>query len=195
MEPGTAAILTLSAITGISGYGAMKLNAKRGALIDEEVKKAIGDAQAMIKSAQDAKAIAEEEVKALTAEIARMKQAQEQLKSEKAAVSQTLEEPKQPPEPVVEPEPEAESRSVELPEINACKETLSSLGIEDLSSYRKWIRDNQNDPRLPEVNNCADIVLKNRTGGMRKKKLRTRREGKQNVGRTRRSKNRANRSH
>ena len=99
------------------------------------------------------------------------------------------------PEPEHEPEPEAESRSVELPEINACKETLSSLGIEDLSSYRKWIRDNQNDPRLPEVNNCADIVLKNRTGGMRKKKLRTRREGKQNVGRTRRSKNRANRSH
>jgi len=190
MEPGTAAILTLSAITGISGYGAMKVNAKSKASIDEQVKKAVGDAQALIKSAEDAKAIAEEEVKALTAEIARMKQAQEQMKPEQPKGLPTSE-----PEPVPIPEPEAESRSVELPEINTCKETLSSLGIDDLSSYRKWTRNNRDDPRLPEVNNCADIVLKNRTGGMRKKKLRTRRGGKQNVRRTRGSQNRSNRSH
>ena len=98
MDPGTAAILTLSTITGISGYGAMKLNAKRGASIDEEVKKAIGDAQAMIKSAQDAKVIAEQErnkkeqeVKKLTAEIAKLKKAEEQLKSEKETLSKNLE--------------------------------------------------------------------------------------------------------
>jgi myosin heavy subunit len=98
MDPGTAAILTLSTITGISGYGAMKLNAKRGASIDEEVKKAIGDAQAMIKSAQDAKIIAEqernkkeEEVKKLTAEIATMQKARQQLESEKDVLSKNLE--------------------------------------------------------------------------------------------------------
>ena len=50
MDPGTAAILTISSIIGISGYGAMKLNAKTKATIDEQVKLAIGDAQALIKS-------------------------------------------------------------------------------------------------------------------------------------------------
>lgn len=183
MDPGTAAILTLSTITGISGYGAMKLNAKSKANIDEQVKKAVGDAQALIKSAEDAKAIAEEEVKKLTAEIARMKQAQEQLKTEKPAEPKGL----PVPEPAPVPEPEAESRNVEVPEINACKELLSSLGIRDLRTWRQWMRANQNDPRLREVNNCADIILKNRTGGTRKKKLRTRRGGKQNDRRTRRS--------
>jgi hypothetical protein len=354
MDPGTAAILTLSTITGISGYGAMKLNAKRGASIDEEVKKAIGDAQALIKSAQDAKLIAEqernkkeEEVKKLSAEISKMQKAQQQLISEKDVLSKNLESAtelektyrelspevfkqaimdfKSNPEieklghpelfepllsrfsvtrgtarslyakfesvvtpmmPKAEfdalllgalkngrtsleqqqtkeaaeaqeakaksdaeaqaakekaaaaakvraaakakaaaeaaaqaaelrrasmekatadaaarkaakekaaadaqaaaPEPEPQDRAVDPIEINKCKQTLRSLGIRDLSSYRKWTRDNKNDPRFAEVNNCADIVLKNRTGGMRKKKLRTRRGGKQNDRRTRR---------
>lgn len=365
MDPGTAAILTLSTITGISGYGAMKLNAKRGASIDEEVKKAIGDAQALIKSAQDAKLIAEqernkkeEEVKKLSAEISKMQKAQQQLISEKDVLSKNLESAtelektyrelspevfkqaindfKSKPEienlghpelfepllsrfsvtrgtarslyakfesvvtpmmPKAEfdalllgalkngrtsleqrqtkeaeeaqeakaksdaetqaakekaaaaarvraaakakaaaeaqaardvaaaeaaaqaaelrrasmekatadaaarkaakekaaadakaaaPEPEPQDRAVDPIEINKCKQTLRSLGIRDLSSYRKWSRDNKNDPRFAEVNNCADIVLKNRTGGMRKKKLRTRRGGKQNDRRTRR---------
>ena len=92
-------------------------------------------------------------------------------------------------------EPEAASRTVDSAEINTCKQTLTSLGIRDLSSYRKWMLKNKNDPRLAIVNNCADIILKNRTGGMRKKKLRTRRRDKQNVRRTRRSQNRPNRSH
>jgi len=392
MDPGTAAILTLSTITGISGYGAYKLNAKRGASIDEEVKKAIGDAQALIKSAQDAKLIAEqernkkeEEVKKLSAEISKMQKAQQQLLDEKVVLSKNLESAtelektyrelspevfkqaindfKSKPEieklghpelfepllsrfsvtrgtaralyakfesvvtpmmPKAEfdalllgtlkngrtsleqrkkkeaeeaqeakaksdaeaqaakekaaaaakvraaakakaaaeaqaardvaaaeaaaqaaelrrasmekatadaaarkaarkaaadakaaadkaaadkaaadakaaaeakaaadaqaaaPEPEPQDRAVDPIEINKCKQTLRSLGIRDLSSYRKWSRDNKNDPRFAEVNNCADIVLKNRTGGMRKKKLRTRRGGKQNDRRTRR---------
>ena len=339
MDPGTAAILTLSTITGISGYGAMKLNAKRGASIDEEVKKAIGDAQAMIKASEDAKLIAEqernkkeEEVKKLSAEISKMQKAQQQLVDEKVVLSKNLESAtelektyrelgpevfkqaimdfKAKPEieklghpelfepllsrfsvtrgtaralyakfesavvgmmPKAEfdtlllaalkngrtsleqrqtkeaeeaqaakakadaeaqvakekaaeaarvkaaakakaaaeaqaakdkaaaeakaaaqaqaapPEPEPQNRTVEPVEINTCKQTLRSLGIRDLSSYRKWTRDNRNDPRFAEVNNCADIVLKNRAGGTRKKKLRTRRGGKQNDRRTRRS--------
>lgn len=330
MDPGTAAILTLSTITGISGYGAMKLNAKRGASIDEEVKKAIGDAQAMIKASEDAKLIAEqernkkeEEVKKLSAEISKMQKAQQQLLDEKVVLSKNLESAtelektyrelsadvfkqaimdfKAKPEieklghpelfepllsrfsvtrgtaralyakfesavvgmmPKAEfdalllaalkngrtsleqrqtkeaeeaqvakekaaeaarvkaaakakaaaeaqaakdkaaaeakaaaqaqaqaaaPEPEPQNRTVEPVEINTCKQTLRSLGIRDLSSYRKWTRDNRNDPRFAEVNNCADIVLKNRAGGTRKKKLRTRRGGKQNDRRTRRS--------
>ena len=98
MDPGTAAILTLSTITGISGYGAYKLNARRGASIDEEVQKAVKDAQAMIKASEDAKVIAEqernkkeEEVKKLSAEIAKMQKAQQQLLDEKVVLSKNLE--------------------------------------------------------------------------------------------------------
>lgn len=98
MDPGTAAILTISSIIGISGYGAMKLNAKTKATIDEQVKLAIGDAQALIKSAQDAteKAIRErnrqdKEVKRLTAEIAKLKAAEQTLKDEKVVLSKNLE--------------------------------------------------------------------------------------------------------
>jgi hypothetical protein len=98
MDPGTAAILALSTITGISGYGAMKLNAKRGASIEEEVKLAIGDAQAMIKASQEAKVEAlqalnkqNEEVKRLTNEINGLKKAKQQLLDEKVVLSNNLE--------------------------------------------------------------------------------------------------------
>jgi chemotaxis protein histidine kinase CheA len=91
-------------------------------------------------------------------------------------------------------EPEAQSRRVKPEEINKCKQTLTSLKINTRSDYRKWMLKNKNDPRLAIVNNCADIILKKRTGGMRKKKLRTRRRDKQNVRRTRRSQNRPNRT-
>ena len=91
MEPGTAAILVLSAITGISGYGAMKLNARRGASIDEEVQKAIGDAKAIIAATEEAKVIAEKEVQKLTDELNTLKKAEKQLKSEKDTLSKSLE--------------------------------------------------------------------------------------------------------
>jgi len=415
MDPATAVAFTIGGITTVSGYGAYKLNAKAKATIDEQVKLAIGDAQAMIKSAQDAKAIAErernkkdDEVKKLTAEISTMKKAQQQLISEKDVLSKNLESATELEKTYSELKPEVfkqaimdfkdnpkikelghpeffepllsqfsvtrgtarglytkfanvvvgmmskeefdallldilkngrtsleqrqtneaeearvakekaaeaaavrraakvkaaaeaqaarqveaealaakkkamqetalqnareraaarkaaiekaareraeaeafvkkkaakdkaaadkaaadkaaadakaaadkaaadkaaadakaaadkaaadakaaepQDRAVEPVEINKCKQTLRELGIRDLSSYRKWSRANKNDTRFAEVNNCADIVLKNRTGGMRKKKLRTRRGGKQNVRRTRRSKNRSNRT-
>jgi hypothetical protein len=395
MDPATAVAFTIGGITTVSGYGAYKLNAKAKASIDEQVKLAIGDAQAMIKSAQDAKAIAErernkkdDEVKKLTAEISTMKKAQQQLISEKDVLSKNLDSATELERTYSELKPEVfkqaimdfkdnpkikelghpeffepllsqfsvtrgtarglytkfanvvvgmmskeefdallldilkngrtsleqrqtneaeearvakekaaeaaavrraakvkaaaeaqaardvaaaeaaaeaaelrrvsmekaaadaaarkaarkaakdkaaadakaaadkaaadkaaadkaaadkaaadkaaadakaaaepQDRAVEPVEINKCKQTLRELGIRDLSSYRKWSRANKNDTRFAEVNNCVDIVLKNRTGGMRKKKLRTRRGGKQNVRRTRRSKNRSNRTY
>jgi hypothetical protein len=409
MDPATAVAFTIGGITTVSGYGAYKLNAKAKASIDEQVKLAIGDAQAMIKSAQDAKAIAErernkkdDEVRKLTAEISTMKKAQQQLISEKDVLSKNLDSATELEKTYSELKPEVfkqaimdfkdnpkikelghpeffepllsqfsvtrgtarglytkfanvvvgmmskeefdallldilkngrtsleqrqtneaeearvakekaaeaaavrraakvkaaaeaqaarqveaealaakkkamqetalqnareraaarkaaiekaareraeaeafvkkkaaaakaaadkaaaekaaadakaaaekaaadkaaadkaaadakaaepQDRAVEPVEINKCKQTLRELGIRDLSSYRKWSRANKNDTRFAEVNNCVDIVLKNRTGGMRKKKLRTRRGGKQNVRRTRRSKNRSNRT-
>ena len=302
MDPGTAAILTLSTITGISGYGAMKLNAKRGASIDEEVKKAIGDAQAMIKSAQDAKVIAEQErtkkeqeVQKLTAEITKMQKAQEQLISEKDVLSKNLESATELEKTYRALSPEVfkqaiqdfmekpEIMKLEHPEIfeallsrySVTRGTAHSLytklsnlvvtmipkpefdallleslknGTRSLEQRRakeaeearlakeksdaeaaakaaeaqaakdgaaveaKAIQDKKN-AEAAELRKAAiekaiadsaakkaaqekgALTLRTPVGGMRKKKLRTRRGVKQNVGRTRRSKNRANRSH
>jgi len=91
MDPGTAAILTLSAITGISGYGAMKLNAKAKATIDEQVKLAIGDAQAKIAEAQKAQSEAEQKVNTLKAYIDTIERVKKQLESEKSVLSENLE--------------------------------------------------------------------------------------------------------
>jgi hypothetical protein len=91
MDPGTAAILTLSAITGISGYGAMKLNAKAKASIDEQVKLAIGDAQAKIADAEKAKIDAEQKVNTLKAYIDTIERVKKQLESEKSVLSENLE--------------------------------------------------------------------------------------------------------
>ena len=92
------------------------------------------------------------------------------------------------PEPAA-PEPESKERDVPQQEIEQCREKLDSLGIKTLSDYRKWMLQNKTSPDIPIVNNCVDIVLKGRKGGLRKKKLRSRRGGKQrkHVRRTRRS--------
>jgi hypothetical protein len=92
MDPGTAAILTLSAITGVSGYGAYKLNAKTKATIDEQVKLAIGDAQAKIADAEKAQIEAEQKVNSLKDYIATIERAKKQLESEKSVLSKNLEE-------------------------------------------------------------------------------------------------------
>ena len=97
------------------------------------------------------------------------------------------------PEPVPEPTPnltqdeEAGDRPVADAELEACKARLGALGITTLKEYRKWMGKNKGNPDIPEINNCVDILLKERAGGLRKKKLRTRRGTKQrNVRRTRR---------
>jgi len=302
MDPGTAAILTLSTITGISGYGAMKLNARRGASIDEEVKKAVGDAQAMIKAAQDAKVIAEQErnkkeqeVKKLSAEISKMQKAQQQLLDEKVVLSKNLESATELEKTYRELSPEVFKQAImdfkAKPEIeklghpelfepllsrfsmsrgtartlyakfesavvgmmpkadfdalllDALKNGSSSLEqrkkkeAEEAQAVKakadaeaKAIKDKADAAakvKAAEAQAVRDVAaaeaaslrkaaiekaaatavarkaaqekgaltLRTPTGGMRKKKLRTRREGKQNDRRTRRSKNRSNRSH
>jgi colicin import membrane protein len=302
MDPGTAAILTLSTITGISGYGAMKLNAKRGASIDEEVKKAIGDAQAMIKASEDAKLIAEqernkkeEEVKKLSAEIAKMQKAQQQLVDEKVVLSKNLESATELEKTYRELSPEVFKQAINdfkaKPEIeklghpelfepllsrfsvtrgtaralyakfesavvgmipkadfdalllDALKNGSSSLeqrkkkeaeaaqaAKDKAAAETKAIKDKADAAakvKAAEAQAVRDVAaaeaaalrkaaiekaaadaaarkaaqekgaltLRTPTGGMRKKKLMTRRGGKQNDRRTRRSKNRSNRSH
>lgn len=104
-------------------------------------------------------------------------------------------EPVSAPEPIPTPEPEPQERELGVGEMEQCQEKLTSLEISNLPTYRKWAMKNKDSPDLPDVNNCVDIVLKGRKGGVtRKKKLRTRRVGKQrNVRRTRGGQNRTDR--
>jgi hypothetical protein len=91
MDPATIVALTIGGITTVSGYGAMKLNAKTKATIDEQVKLAIGDAQAKIADAQKAKTDAEQKVNTLKAYIDTIERVKKQLESEKSVLSENLE--------------------------------------------------------------------------------------------------------
>jgi len=98
MDPATIVALTIGGITTVSGYGAMKLNAKTKATIDEQVKLAIGDAQEKIASAQKAKAEALQalnkqikKVEELTDEINGLKKVKQQLVDDKAGLLKNLE--------------------------------------------------------------------------------------------------------
>ena len=102
------------------------------------------------------------------------------------------------PEPAPEPEPQTNMPENEAEKKDeACKAVLASRGIATLSQYRKWMLANKDAPESEkaEVNDCVDRILKNRKGGMRKKKLRSRRGVKQNVRRSRSRKNRSNGTH
>jgi colicin import membrane protein len=97
MDAATLVALTIGGITTVSGYGAMKLNAKAKATIDEQVKLAIGDAQAKIAEARKATEKAEIErnkqikkVEELTDEINGLKKVKQQLVDDKAGLLKNL---------------------------------------------------------------------------------------------------------
>lgn len=194
VEPGTAAIAALSTIAGISGYGAMKLNAKQKDLIEAEIAKRVQDVKDLLTSTEQAKRTAEEELARQQAEVARLTAELETLRGAQAP----------PPPPVETPPPTEEppadetdaTRPVSEEERTRCQQLLDAQGIQTLRDYRRWMLRNQDSPDLATINNCVDIVLKNRTGGrLRKSTLKNRRKTIQNDRRTRRGKNRANRTH
>lgn len=267
VEPGTAAIAVLSTISGIAGYGAMKLNSKQDLMIEQKVNERIRDVKDLLKATQDAKAIADTELKKRQIEVERLTQeldvirkakqgleiltegerlyktvklnvlraAVKDFRSRPAVVSfQDRLTPEQkdatnkvfdgieklnmislsrgslftfhrdlsnaagrdflsrsefdrlfveclkqaqvaPPAPAPEPptpeppasEPEAQERNVPVGEIEQCKQKLDSLNIKSLKDYRKWMGQNRDNPEVPNVNNCVDVVLKGVKGGIR----------------------------
>jgi hypothetical protein len=90
VDPGTAAILVLSTITGISGYGAWKLNARRGASINEEVEERVKAIKALSAATEKARLDAEQEVQSLKKELTALKEAEKKLTSEKDRLSKDL---------------------------------------------------------------------------------------------------------
>jgi hypothetical protein len=259
VEPGTAAIATLAAVAGVSGYGAMKVNSNQDLVIEQKVQERIAQTEERLKQTQEALQAVEAVKSKQDVQLADIQKELELLRSAKANIEREKqpsmfknpftsrfsptapppeppkepepapapEPPKEPepapeppkapepkrrnffrgkkkfvpkpvpeppkaPEPVPEPpkapEPEAVEREVTTQERENCKARLEALGIRSLKDYRKWMAKNKDSPDIPEINNCVDLVLKGRAGGLRKKKLRTRRGGKQkNVRRTRRS--------
>lgn len=199
VEPGTAAIAALSTIAGISGYGAMKVNAKQSELMEAEIAKRVQDVNARLTASEQAKRTAEEELARQQTEVARLTAELETLRAAQSAAAAAAPPPAAeatPPPAAEESEETDATRPVGEEERARCQALLEQNGIRTLRDWRRWMVRNQDSPDLAAINNCADIVLKNRTGGkVRKSTLKNRRKTIQNGRRTRRSKNRANRTH
>ena len=107
--------------------------------------------------------------------------------------------PEPTPTPAPEPEPkEAEMRPDQPDEKvmrdDECKNVLDGLEIKSRRDFKKWAKTNHPDKGgdsavFQRVNEC--VIRMFPSGGLRKKKLRTRRHVKQNVRRSRSGKNRS----
>jgi outer membrane biosynthesis protein TonB len=219
MDPGTITFGVLSTVLGISGYGAVKATANQDEELQRQVNMRIKDAvaatESKLKMAEEARKRSEAEVARITAELEVLRSAKSTSPDPtvpeptvpKPTVPEptpepTPEPPLQPiPEPVLEgqsePEPEAKMRPDQPDEKimrdDECKNVLDGLEIKSRRDFKKWARTNHPDKGgdsalFQRVNECVLRIFP--TGGLRKKKLRTRRHVKQNVRRSRSSKNR-----
>jgi outer membrane biosynthesis protein TonB len=215
MDPGTITFGVLSTVLGISGYGAVKATANQDEELQRQVNMRIKDAvaatESKLKMAEEARKRSEAEVARITAELEVLRSAKstspeptvpEPTVPKPTVPEPTPEPPLQPiPEPVLEgqsePEPEAKMRPDQPDEKimrdDECKNVLDGLEIKSRRDFKKWARTNHPDKGgdsalFQRVNECVLRIFP--TGGLRKKKLRTRRHVKQNVRRSRSSKNR-----
>ncbi len=210
VEPGTVAIGVLSTIAGISGYGAMKLNSKRNELMEAEIAKRVKAVKDLLTATEEAKRAAEASLAERQSEIDRLNNELNEIRAAKERMEQQQQQQQPPPAaettpppaaettpppPAAETEPEAQDRTVSEEERRQCQATLDEFGIRSLRDWRRWALRNRDSPDRPRVSNCVDILLKGRTGGMRKSTLKNRRQTIQNGRRTRRGKNRADRTH
>lgn len=171
-------------------------------VIQEALRKAPEEVKKDAASSSDAKQQAAETMK-------------EDLKKEQE--SMPAPEPEAIPKPSPMPQPETEEaeaearRMMDEPEAKArpeqtdekemrddeCKNVLEGLEIKSRRDFLKWSKTNHPDKggdtaTYQRVNECVLRIYPQ--GGLRKKKLRTRRGGKQNVRRSRNRKNRSNRT-
>jgi hypothetical protein len=163
-------------------------------VIQEALRKAPEEVKKDAASSSDAKQQAAETMK-------------EDLKKEQETTPvpepEAIPEPSPMPQPETEEaEPEAEARPEQTDEKemrdDECKNVLEGLEIKSRRDFLKWSKTNHPDKggdtaTYQRVNECVLRIYPR--GGLRKKKLRTRRGGKQNVRRSRNRKNRSNRAH
>jgi predicted nuclease with TOPRIM domain len=148
MDPGTAAIATLSTITGIAGYGAMKTNSMQR------------DVQSLLKATEDAKTIAENQLKSKQEEV-------EKLKKELNAIRTAKQQIHKPLPPITPFNPVLPKKQFSEP----------SEKVDFKPEFAQMLKQAREETKK-EVKTIGGL--------MRKKKLRTRRGGKQkNVRRTR----------
>lgn len=162
-------------------------------VIQEALRKAPEEVKKDAASSSDAKQQAAETMK-------------EDLKKEQETTPvpepEAIPEPSPMPQPETEEaEPEAEARPEQTDEKemrdDECKNVLEGLEIKSRRDFLKWSKTNHPDKggdtaTYQRVNECVLRIYPR--GGLRKKKLRTRRGGKQNVRRSRTRKNRSNRT-
>lgn len=195
VEPGTAAIAVLSTIAGISGYGAMKLNSKQNDLMEAEIAKRVKAVKDLLTATEEAKRAAEASLAERQSEIDRLNAELREIRAAKERMEQPPPPPPAAETPPAADETEAADRTVPDEERTRCQTTLDEFGIRTLRDWRRWALQNRDSPDRPRVSSCVDILLKGRTGGMRKSTLKNRRQTIQNGRRTRRGKNRADRTH
>jgi hypothetical protein len=89
VEPGSLAIGTLATIAGISGYGAMKLNAKQSKDIRDAINAQCKANDLLLKETETARQVAEDARRECDAEVDKLKQEVATLQTEKEALAKT----------------------------------------------------------------------------------------------------------
>jgi ribosomal protein S13 len=97
MDPGTAAIAVLSTITGVAGYGAMKLNSNQALAADTRANQLAAEKIEKVRreltlATEDMKRKAEQELRAKQAEVDAFKRDLNSLKQSKAVLEGKLQE-------------------------------------------------------------------------------------------------------
>jgi hypothetical protein len=88
MDPGTAAIAVLSTVTGVAGYGAMKVNKDQDVVIEQKVQERIAQTEERLKHTQEALKTVEDMKAKQDAELAAIKRELELLQNAKASFEQ-----------------------------------------------------------------------------------------------------------
>ena len=92
VEPGSVAIGTLATIAGISGYGAMKLNAKQSKDIRDAVNAQCKANDLLLKQTEDARAVAEEAARESAEEVRKLKEEVDALQTQKETLTKAASE-------------------------------------------------------------------------------------------------------
>ena len=186
VEPGTVALGTLASIAGISGYGAMKLNAKQSKDIRDAVNAQCRANDMLLKQTENARQLALREKAECDQEVEKLKQEVATLQNEKqrlAAAAQQLRgrtppadpaAPPPPPDAPPPPPPDGTATAIEqvvvpppdetiFTGVNPMSDTTSVAPVTPTSSIDPAVRDSLRGFRSPEAARLSRATRRNRT--------------------------------